>query len=123
MGIKRNPFTKEHRERLSVARIGKKLTEENRRILSHAQIGHAVSRQTILKILTNKKKSKDKLVSQYKDGEKIATFKSTVEAGRETGIHYSGISKCCNGTRETAGGFNWKFNNKKENERGMNFDK
>lgn len=36
-------------------------------------------------------------------------FKSLQEAQKETGINYSGISKCCHGQSNKAGGYHWKF--------------
>ena len=38
-------------------------------------------------------------------------YHSCMEAYRQTGINNTGISKVCNGARETAGGFHWKFVN------------
>lgn len=43
-------------------------------------------------------------------------YASTREAERQTGILNAGISHCCNGTRNTAGGFHFEFVNKEENE-------
>ena len=42
-------------------------------------------------------------------GELLATFPSTNEAGRVTGINQSNISSCCNGNRKSAGGYVWKY--------------
>ena len=39
---------------------------------------------------------------------KIAEFKSFMEAERATNIDHSGISACCRGKQKTAGGFIWK---------------
>lgn len=36
-------------------------------------------------------------------------YHSTQEASRQTGINNTGISKVCNGKRQTAGGYHWKF--------------
>lgn len=36
-------------------------------------------------------------------------YKSTREAGRQTGISCQNISKCCLGKRNTTGGYHWKY--------------
>lgn len=54
---------------------------------------------------------KSKGVYQIKNGEKIATYQSLTEASKETGINKSNISKCCNGDRHTAGGYEWEWAN------------
>ena len=42
-------------------------------------------------------------------GELLATFPSTHEAERVTGIAQSSISKCCKGKRKYAGGYVWRY--------------
>ena len=42
-------------------------------------------------------------------GELLATFPSTMEAERVTGIDQSSISKCCNGKYKSAGGYIWRY--------------
>lgn len=42
-------------------------------------------------------------------GELIATFPSTIEAERITGIHQGNISTCCLGKRKSAGGYIWRY--------------
>lgn len=55
-----------------------------------------------------------KAVVQYTlDGERIAEFPSAVEASKQTGAEYSGISRCCLGNSQTCGGFKWKHANSK----------
>ena len=44
-----------------------------------------------------------------KTGELLATFPSTCEAERVTGIDHSHISKCCKGKYKSAGGYVWKY--------------
>ena len=44
-----------------------------------------------------------------KTGELLATFPSTNEAERVTGINHSHISLCCNGKRKSAGGYVWRY--------------
>jgi len=51
-------------------------------------------------------------VSQYKDGVKIFNFPSARIAERETGARCAHIGACCRGDRKSAGGFQWKFEDK-----------
>ena len=44
-----------------------------------------------------------------KTGELLATFPSTGEAARVTGINQSCISKCCRGKIKSAGGYKWRY--------------
>lgn len=39
----------------------------------------------------------------------LATFQSTSEAGRATGIDQRNICACCNGNRKTIGGYIWRY--------------
>lgn len=58
----------------------------------------------------NMEYSKSKKVSQYDlNGKLIKTFKSVRQASRELGASPGYISKCCNGTAKTCGGFVWKY--------------
>lgn len=43
------------------------------------------------------------------DGKQIGEFPSAKEAERQTGVWQSGISKVCNKTRISAGGFHWEY--------------
>lgn len=54
-------------------------------------------------------KSKQVRMFNKSTGELLATFPSTVEAGRVTGIVQQNISKCCNGGRKSAGGYVWRY--------------
>lgn len=44
-----------------------------------------------------------------KNGEYIKSFKSAREAELEMNISHSHISQCCNGRRESSGGYKWRF--------------
>lgn len=43
------------------------------------------------------------------NGEAIATFKSTREAARKTGVNQARIVICCRGNGKSAGGFQWEY--------------
>lgn len=55
-------------------------------------------------------KSKMRNVEQYTlDGQFVAEYPSTIEAGRKTNIKYSYIGDCCRGRQKSAGGYVWKY--------------
>ena len=55
-------------------------------------------------------KNKSKAVQMFdRQGNLLAIFPSTREAGRVTGIDHSHISKCCNGKQKSAGGYIWRY--------------
>lgn len=59
-------------------------------------------------ILRNKTK-REVCIAQYTlSGELVCVFNSIKEASLITGIYYNGISRCCMGIRNSAGGFIWK---------------
>ena len=54
--------------------------------------------------------SVSKPVNQYAlDGRLLNTYKSTMEAERQTGVPHQNICNCCLGKRLSAGDFIWKF--------------
>ena len=53
-----------------------------------------------------------KIVLPIKDGEVLAEFYGTNEAGRKTGISRVSIGNACRGKYKTAGGYQWKYINK-----------
>lgn len=54
--------------------------------------------------------SVSKPVNQYSlDGRLLYTYKSTMEAERQTGVPHQNICQCCLGKRLSAGDFIWKF--------------
>ena len=61
------------------------------------------------------RKDESKPVEQYtKDMAFVAEYPSIAEASRQTGIHHSQISKCCQNKPKykTAGGYIWKYKEK-----------
>ena len=56
------------------------------------------------------KSAKARAVRQYtRSGEFVAEYGATTDAQRATGIHYSGIAKCCSARQNTAGGYIWVY--------------
>lgn len=43
------------------------------------------------------------------DGMSITEYKSITNAMNDTGVHHSAISRCCQGKRKSAGGYNWAY--------------
>ena len=57
-----------------------------------------------------------KAVFKLKDGVILGKYHSESDAMRKTGVDRRSISKCCLGKKQTAGGFNWEFQQKNPKE-------
>lgn len=59
----------------------------------------------------SKKKLSKPVIQFTLDGKFVAEYPSTMEAYRQTGIHYSNIANCCRGKEhcKSAGNYKWKF--------------
>ena len=56
-----------------------------------------------------------KAILQIKEGAVVAEYDSAKSASRKTGISHSHICECATGkSRKTAGGYEWKYKNRKE---------
>lgn len=87
---------------------GKHWDDKHKEMFRILATGRKQSKETREKVL----KAKRKPVIQYsKKCEKIAEYISAVEAEKFTSIGRSHISQCCNGKRNTAGGYIWRFKN------------
>lgn len=53
------------------------------------------------------KRSKKTFQIDSKTNKVIKEFRSIYRASKETGINFTGISNCCKGKQNTAGGYNW----------------
>jgi hypothetical protein len=67
-------------------------------------------------------KTERKVIQYDLDDVIINKFDTIRGAGVSTQIDSGGIAKCCKGTRNTAGGFKWKFAEKNPNEKEINKD-
>lgn len=78
-------------------------------------LNNPLTRKHISKTMTGKNlnnPSYSKTVCQYSiEGILIATYPSTIEAHRQTGIHQGHISECCNGKANQTGGYIWRYSN------------
>lgn len=50
-----------------------------------------------------------KVAQKDLNGNLVKIFESVSEAANSLNVHYSGISKCCNGHKKTAFGYKWEF--------------
>ena len=66
-----------------------------------------VSNKTIKSLIERKRKEVCQI--DICTGETINVWESTREASRQLNISQSSISQCCNGIRNTCGGFKWKY--------------
>lgn len=106
--------SEETKQKLSEIHKGKQHSEETKRKLSELNKGKHPSEETKRKLseVHTNHPSLSKPVSQFtKSGEFVATYPSTSEAGRQTGVNQSHISDCCNGKRKSAGGYVWRLAN------------
>lgn len=108
----KHPFYGKHhseetKKKLSESHTGKHFSEEHRNKLSESHTGNHHSEDTKKRMAETKGING---ILQYSiDGEFIAEYPSTREASRQIGCDNSSISKCCKGTRKSAGGFIWKY--------------
>lgn len=92
------PWSDEHRKNNKKARFGK--------TVNHTAEGDKNRASGIRRFYANNKK----VVIQYDlDGIFVKEWESSVDAGKELSINYSNINKNCNGLRNKAGGYLWKF--------------
>lgn len=127
-GNSNNPLTKQH---MSETRKGKKLSEEHKRKIGEGNRGKKRSEETRKKISEAQKGEKNHMYGKHLSEEAknkiseanskpvlqidqltdtiIAEFPSIMEVERQLGINNSHISQCCNGNRNTCGGFKWQY--------------
>ena len=107
---KRENLSEETKKKMSKAQKGKKISEEHKRKISQAMKGEKLSEKTKEKISKAKKGEKhprSKKVRAFTDSKTLdKVFNYMLEAGKELGVKYSNISKCCQGKLKSAGKFN-----------------
>ena len=98
----KNPMYGKHPSEETKNRISESMSGEK-----NPMYGKHHSEESKKKIREN---NPSKPVLQFsKDGEFIAEYPSTHEAGRQTGCNQQSICACCNGKRKSCGGFIWKY--------------
>lgn len=98
--------SEETRAKLSFARRKENLSDETLRRRSEGLRGRKFSDEHKKKIGDGNSK---KIDMYTKDGVYLRSFRSARDAEVELGISHSHISQCCNGQRNSTGGYAWKF--------------
>lgn len=106
--------SEERRKKISDAHKGMKYSDEVRQKVSDSHKGLKYPNRKRLseeyKENLRNHPSYSKTVQQFtKDGKFVKEFPSMMEAQRETNTSVSGISACCKGKQNTAGGSIWKY--------------
>lgn len=129
-----NPFFNKHhsvenRRKLSLAHIGKQLSEETKKKISEklrgkkrtdqtknkmklANIGKQLSEEHKQKLSTSHIKNTESVLQiDLHNNQIIKEWRNSNEAAKALNIISSNIIKCCRNKRKTAGGFIWKYAN------------
>ena len=102
LGKKRGPHSEDHKRKLSEAHKGKKLSSDTRNKISNTLKGFKQSPDTVAK--------KYHKTAQYTlDGKLIKIWLSAKDASRELGINQGNLCSCCRGIKKSAGGYVWKY--------------
>ena len=114
--VKGFKHSEEAKKKMRLAKIGTKVshTEEWRKKISESNRKRFDENPILKEQYTNRCRAnglkKSISVVQYSlDGIEIASFVSTKEAQRETGVSSGCISLCCLGKRKTAKGYKWRY--------------
>lgn len=94
------------REKLSIARRKENLSEETLRRRSEGLRGRKFTDEHKKKIGMANSKAIDMFDMS---GAFLCSFASAHDAELTYGVSHSHISQCCHGTRNSAGGYKWKF--------------
>ena len=102
LGKKRGPHSEDHKRKISEAHKGKKLSSDTRNKISNTLKGFKQSPDTIAK--------KSNKTAQYTlDGKLIKIWLSAKDASLELGINQGNLCSCCRGIKKSAGGYIWKY--------------
>lgn len=107
----KNPFyghkhTEESKRKNAEAHQGKTLSEETRQKLSEAMKGRTFSEESKMKMRIGRS---GRPIACYKGDELVCVYFGMNEASRQTGVPQANISKCCLGSRKSAGGYIWRY--------------
>jgi group I intron endonuclease len=119
-------LSKEHKLKISQAIKGRRHTEESIKKMRKVQKGKIISEETrkkisktvkskttpehLKKMVEASKKVNCKQVAQYTlEGKLLEIYPSLSVASIETGISKTGIGMNCNGQRNSAGGYCWRY--------------
>lgn len=97
-------LSEEAKRKLSLANKGKKMPEHVKRKLIESHKGKKIPEETKRKMRNSSPNKKRVLCI-----ETGIIYVSVMEAGRQTNIHASSITNCCNGKRKSAGKLHWRY--------------
>ena len=89
--------------------LGKHHSDTAKEKISETLSGRKLSAATKEKCMLNQPARRTVQMFDKKTGELLATFSSTREAERKTGIAQCSISGCCNSKCKSAGGYKWSY--------------
>jgi group I intron endonuclease len=107
-------ITENTKQKISKTMKGVKKSEEMKKKLSEAKKGTKLTNDTKQKIKNTRLKGENnkmsKKVCQYNlDNGFVNIFNSMSDAARECNTFHSSISACCNGKKQTSGGYKWEY--------------
>jgi group I intron endonuclease len=108
-------LTEEHKQKLKLAKLGKKQSPEHIAAASVARIGMKYSEahcKAISESLKGKKMPEDSMKALYKQVRCIDTgivYKSVTAAAKELDLYTTNISKACKGKLTQTGGYRWGY--------------
>ena len=105
-GVPKGPMSEATKKAISEAKKGIPLSEEHKKAVSDALKGRSVSEAT--KKAMSEAHSK-KILQFTKSWEFIKEWPSIREASKQLKINFGNICSCCNGKRNYAGGYIWKY--------------
>lgn len=112
-------ISEETKRKISKAKTGKRLTSEQKSKHANALNASSAFRNNVERLNKNQKggnNSRAKAIGQFDLNENlIKEWKYAKLASIELGISYSCISQVATGKQKTAGGFNWKYIKKENN--------
>lgn len=132
-GVKKKPFSIQHKEKLRLVHLGKKQTEETKRkrgiSISKSLIGKTLSESHIKSLRdshmgyimpevqknkisisnTNNYKISKRVICYNKNGEFVKEYPSISQASRELSCSPSNICSCLHGYFKSSGGYIWKY--------------
>ena len=87
--------------------LGKQHNEETKNKISNSLKGKKLKKETINKMINTRRKYN--IIQLDNDGNILNKFNSCLEAGNFIGTSKCNINMCCNGKRNTAKGYIWKY--------------
>lgn len=111
----------ETKEKIRATSLNRRHSNETKEMISKNRMGMKFSAQHIENLSkshlcqTNEKFRKKVAQINKSTGNIIKIYDSIIDAERVTGVFNSSITKCCKNTRESAGGFTWKYVSKNKN--------